>query len=352
MCKCPLHNHSKPEAKRWTRRRLLGAMSATPLLPLMAAAQDKRVNLGANGIVDVHAHFQPPSIRALNLPGPMNAWSLQQQLDDMDQAGVSRAMLSITTPGVPMTGTVAQKIARESNEYAAMLSRDEGERFGFFTAVPMDNIDTALEEIAYAFDSLGAHGVGLFTSYDNKWLGDSHFDPVFEELNRRGSVVYVHPTTAACCTRLIPEVADTLIEYGTDTTRAIASYVYRDAALRYPNVRMIWSHSGGTMPFLIERFDGADRQAEAQGHGKESFRDQIGRFYFDIAQASNPVATQALRSVVPMNKIVFGTDYPFRTSLDHVASLRAGSIFSPRELEALFHANVQAGLPELLQLIA
>ena len=81
---------------------------------------------------------------------------------------------------------------------------------------------------------------------------------LLEELNRRKAIVYVHPNTATCCTRLIPEVADTAIEFGTDTTRAIASYIYRGAAKRYPNVRMIWSHSGGTMPFLIERLMGKE----------------------------------------------------------------------------------------------
>ncbi len=350
MCNCPLHPRSPLASRPWSRRHLLGALSATALLPLLAGAQERAAATGASGIIDVHAHFQPPAIRALNLPGPMNAWTLQRQLDDMDQAGVSRAMLSITTPGVPLTGTQAAKIARESNEYAASLARDHGNRFGFFTAVPMDDLDAALKEIAYGFDTLGAHGVGLFTSYDGKWLGDPHFDPVFAELERRRSIVYVHPTTAACCTRLIAELADTLIEYGTDTTRAIASYVYRGAALRYPNVRMIWSHSGGTMPFLIERFDGADRTSAAQGHKVASFREQIARCYFDIAQASNAVATTALRAVVPMQKIVFGTDYPFRTSVEHVNSLHAAGVFNPQELEALFHGNVEQGMPELLRL--
>ncbi len=182
----------------------------------------------------------------------------------------------------------------------------------------MDDMDAAVNEVAYGFDVLKAQGVGLFTSYSGRWLGDAQFDPLFAELERRGAIVFVHPTSAACCTRLIPEVADTLIEYGTDTTRAIASYVYRGAARRFPNVRMIWSHSGGTMPYLIERFDGADRSPAAKAQAPDGFRASIARFWYDIAQSSNPVATRALRSVVPMEHIVFGTDYPFRSSLDHV----------------------------------
>ena len=336
-----------PNQNRWTRREALGALGAGVLLPVLreSRAADAR---SARNIIDVHAHYQPPAIRGLNLPGPMNAWDLQKQIDDMDAAGVTRAMLSVTTPGVPATGETGRRIARESNEYAARLSADHGHRFGSFTCVPMDDIDAALKEVAYGFDVLKAQGVGLFTSYAGRWLGDAQFDPLFAEFERRKAIVYVHPTSAACCTRLIPEVADTLIEYGTDTTRAIASYVFRGAARRFPNVRMIWSHSAGTMPYLIERFEGAERSEAAKAQMPDGFRASIGRFWYDIAQASNPVSTQALRSVVPMERIVFGTDYPFRTSLDHVRGLESGKVFQPHELDAIYRGNVGARLPELV----
>ncbi|HTY93565.1 MAG TPA: amidohydrolase family protein [Steroidobacteraceae bacterium] len=335
-----------PNRNAWTRREALGALGAALAVagPGRSGAADAA---SVRNIIDVHAHYQPPAIRALNLPGPMNAWDLQKQIDDMDAAGVTRALLSITTPGVPATGEASRRIARESNEYAAKLAADHGRRFGFFSCVPMDDPDAALQELAYGFDVLKAQGVGLFTSYAGSWLGDARFDPLFAELDRRGAVVFVHPTSAACCTRLMPEVADTLIEYGTDTTRAIASYVYRGAAHRFQKVRMIWSHSGGTMPYLIERFDGADRSPAAKAQAPEGFRASIARFWYDIAQSSNPVATRALRSVVPMERIVFGTDYPFRSSLDHVQGLERGGVFDRRELAGIYRGNLAASLPQL-----
>jgi predicted TIM-barrel fold metal-dependent hydrolase len=279
-----------PPKGQWTRRATLSALGAAAALPLLRASRAADAT-GVRNIIDVHAHYQPPAIRALNLPGPMNAWDLQKQIADMDAAGVTRAVLSVTTPGVPATGEAGRRIARASNEYAAQLGTDHGHRFGFFTCVPMDDMDAAVSEVAYGFDVLKAQGVGLFTSYSGHWLGDAQFDPLFTELERRGAIVFVHPTSPTCCTRLIPEVADTLIEYGTDTTRAIASYVYRGAARRFPNVRMIWSHSAGTMPYLIERFDGADRSPAARAQAPDGFRASIARFWYDIAQASNPVAT-------------------------------------------------------------
>jgi 6-methylsalicylate decarboxylase len=331
----------------FSRRHVMGGLTSTAMVSLWST-EVRAASPASRGIIDVHAHFQPPAIRNLNQPGPMNGWSLEKQIEDMDAAGVARALLSVTTPGVPATGDLARRIARETNEYAARLGADHGKRFGSFLCLPMDNLDAALAEVSHGFDSLRANGVCLFTSYTGRYLGDASFDPLFAELNRRKVVVYVHPTNAACCTRLIPEVPDTVVEYGTDTTRAIASYVYRGAARRFPDVKMIWSHSGGTMPHLIERFDFIDRSGQARQQAPDGFRASAARFWYDIAQASNPVATRALRTVVPMERIVFGTDYPFRTSLEHVRGLEDGKVFSRRELMALYHANVETRLPELV----
>jgi len=321
-------------------------LSAMAAAPSFGFAADSRK---AAPIIDVHAHFQPAVLKALNMPGPMAAWSLQKHLDDMGAAGVTRSMLSITTPGVPETGERARTLARGTNEDAAKLAADNGGKLGYFLALPMDNPDAALKEIEYGFDVLKAPGVGIFTSYGGEWLGDKRFDPVFEELNRRKAICYVHPNTANCCGRLIPEVADTIIEYGTDTTRAIASYVYRGAARRFPDVRMIWSHSGGSMPFLIERFDGADRGPAAKAQAPDGFRAAAARFFYDIAQSTAAIPSRALKQLVPVERIVFGSDYPFRTTLEHVKGLEAAKVYTPAEIKGIYAGNVGRFLPELLR---
>jgi predicted TIM-barrel fold metal-dependent hydrolase len=323
-------------------------MAASGVAWSLRASGANSASVGSDRIIDVHAHYYPPVLKALGLPSPMNAWSLQKHLEEMDAAGVTRSLLSLTTPGVTAKGDEGRKLTREANEYGAKICGEQRDKLGLFTYVQLDDLDGALSEIAYGFDVLKAQGVGLFTSYGNRWLGDPEFDPVFAELDRRKAVVYVHPTSAACCGRLIPGVFDTLIEYGTDTTRAIASFVYRGAARRFPNVRMVWSHSGGTMPYLIERFDGADRSEAAKAEAPEGFRAAAAKFFYDIAQASNPVATAALRKVIPVNHVVFGTDYPFRTPLEHVTALKAGGVFNRTELRGLFHGNVEQSLPELM----
>lgn len=329
-----------------SRRQVLVGLSALAASSMTRPAEPRRA--AASPIVDVHAHFQPDVLRALGMPGPMAAWSVQKHLDDMGAAGVTRSLLSVTTPGVPETGERARTLARGINEDAAKLAADH-RGLGYFLALPMDDPDAALKEIEYGFDVLKAPGVGLFTSYGDAWLGDQRFDPVFQELHRRKAVVYVHPDTANCCGRLIPEVADTLIEYGTDTTRAIASYIYRGAARRFPDVRMIFSHSGGTMPFLIERFEGADRGPAAKAQAPDGFRATAARFFYDIAQSTHAVPSQALRQLVPVNHIVFGSDYPFRTTLEHVQGLEAAGVYSAEELKGIHAGNVERFLPELMR---
>ena len=106
-----------------SRRSMMFGLSALAAAPsLLRGAEVRRA--GGAGIVDVHAHFQPNVLRALGMPGPMASWTLQKHLDDMAAAGVTRSLLSITTPGVPETGERARTLARGINEDAAKLAAD------------------------------------------------------------------------------------------------------------------------------------------------------------------------------------------------------------------------------------
>jgi predicted TIM-barrel fold metal-dependent hydrolase len=324
---------------------------------LAAAAGLAAVGAGAStsaatprNIVDVHAHFTPPTFRTAGIAqGPMAGWSVEKQYEEMDKAGVGRALLSITTPGVTVAGDAGVQLAREANDYGARIAADSKGRLGLFVYVHRpDQPEAALKDVEYGLDTLKANGVCLFTSYGGKYLGDAVYDPLFAELNRRKAVVYVHPTSGACCVRAVPTVPDTIVEFGTDTTRAITNYVYRGGARRFPDVKLIFSHSGGTMPFLIERYDFFDRSGQGKAAAPDGFRAEIAKFYFDIAQSANPVATRALREVVPASRIVFGTDYPYRTPIEHVQALEAAKVFDARELAGIYRGNLARDLGALL----
>jgi len=335
------------------RREFLTGMAALGMGVLLGRA-DTEAQMPATKPhrIDVHHHHTPPpylaAITARNITGPVRDWTPEKSLADMDQAGVATALTSITTPALRFLDDAdARKLARECNDYSAKLVAGGKGRFGMFAVMPMPHVDATLHEIAYALDTLKADGIGLLTSYGDKWLGDPAFAPVMEELNRRQAVVYTHPTTANCCGNLIPDVPDAIIEWGTDTTRTIASLVFSGTAARLRGVKFIFSHGGGTLPFLTERFvrlplinkDLAPRVPNGVEH-------ELKRFYYDTAQASHPYALTSLTRLIPISQIVFGTDYPYRTAADHVKGL-ADHGFTAGDLLAIDRDNALRLLPRL-----
>ena len=217
-----------------------------------------------------------------------------------------------------------------------------------FALLPMPHVSETLEEIAYALDVLKADGVAFMTNYDGKFLGDPAFAPVMDELHRRKATAYTHPNEPACCRNLATSVPSVIIEYGTDTTRTIASLIFSGTAARCRDINFIFSHAGGTVTALTERFNTqavALPQMKAAGFTADSVNAALRQFYFDTAQTSNLIAMGALRAMVPLSQIVFGTDNPYRTSQEHVRGLAA--IFTPAELAQIGRGNAQRILPRL-----
>jgi 6-methylsalicylate decarboxylase len=326
----------------------LALLSANALIPKGLSAAQAAVAFR----IDVHNHITPPSYAAELGPkhlisGQVQNWTVAKVLEDMDQAGVATAITSLAPPGVwNGDDAAARTLARKCNDEAARLVADHKGRFGMFVNLPMPDVQGTLREIEYGLDTLKADGVCMFTSYGDKWLGDPLFNPVFDELNRRNAVVYTHPKSANCCKNVLPNISDSEIEYGTDTTRAITQYVFGGTARRCPNVRMIFSHAGGTMPFLIERFVNLAKSPAWAAKLPQGFLPEATKFYYDTAQTANAAAMAALLKVVPVSQIVFGTDYPFRTAADHVKGLQECGMFTAKNLKEIGRDNAARLLPK------
>jgi len=141
------------------------------------------------------------------------SWTPEQAIAAMDKHSVATAVLSLTFPGVWFGDPqAAARTARRVNEYAADLARSHPGRFGRFAAIPLPDTEGGLREIEYVLGVLKADGIGLLTSYDDKWLGHAAYYAVLEELNRRKAVVFVHPTTPLCCRTLLPDLAPVVAE--------------------------------------------------------------------------------------------------------------------------------------------
>jgi predicted TIM-barrel fold metal-dependent hydrolase len=280
------------------------------------AAADQPTNHENAGCINVHHHFLPSVyMNAIEDKLAMgrgrqrsSSWSPAGDIEQMDLAGIALSIGSISIPGLWFgDADGSRRMARDWNEYAATVVRDHPGRFGFFAAIAPPDLDGSLIEIGYALDVLKADGIALMSSYDGRWLGDAAFLPVFTELNRRKAVVFVHP--AALPEAMTPTgIKSHVLEGPFDTTRTIFSLLSNGVLANCPEIRFIFAHGGGAVPYLAGR-------VATLSHGSgdmtpDRMRDLLGRLYFDTALVINEPALAALTTFCPHSRILLGTDSP------------------------------------------
>lgn len=344
------------------RRRFLVQFFATGFGALACSNVSRATLLRAPktkmGLIDVHHHFIPPFYFSENKeqiaaaaggrihPGYVN-WTLEKTLEVMDQQGVATAVLSLTTPGVWFgRAQAAAELARRVNEYAADLVRSHSRRFGFFAVIPLPDTKSSLREIEYALGILKADGLWLMTSYNDKWLGDADYEPVFDELNRRKALVFVHPTTGLCCRTLMPDINPIMLEIPQDTTRAITNLLFSGTLTKYKDIRFIFTHAGGDVPMVLGRMHqyAPKDVAEKLTHGIDY---EIKKLYYDIAGTAFRPAIAALTSIVPNSQILFGSDSPFIPLADTVKGFKELG-FIDADIQRICRDNALGLLPGLM----
>jgi 6-methylsalicylate decarboxylase len=271
-------------------------------------------------IVDMHHHILPDFFwEATNQKdAPVGgiappAWSRDSAIAFLDDAGIDVAITSISTPGVH-TGddSAARALARRCNELSAELVRDRPDRFGGFACLPLPDVQGSLIELEYALGHLKLDGAVLFSNSRGVYLGDARLRPVFDELQSRKALVFVHPNESPDPSARSLGLPNALIDFTADTTRAVAHLHYSNTFARTPDVKYVFSHAGGTIPYLAGRFGIVDEMgviggAEARDTAAETFR----RLYWDTALSWSDPVLRMLRSVVGMDQVVFGSDYPY-----------------------------------------
>jgi predicted TIM-barrel fold metal-dependent hydrolase len=326
----------------------LAAAGATALIPdILKGAQTRPSPTAPPHRIDVHYHGNSPgfiaAIKAHNTgqTALMN-WTPAKALEDMDRDGVATSIMSTSEPSVYFgDAAAARALARECNDYAARLVADHPTRFGMFATLPLPDVDGTLREIEYAFDTLKADGVCFMSSYEGKYLGDPMFAPVMDELNRRKAVAYTHPFRGAMI-NILPDNRALGITLSTETTVTIQSILYTGTATRCPDLRFIWSHGGGTAPYITGRLGaaiGPDGKPNANLAAMQ-------KFYYDTAQAFNEYTLPTFTKVVPMSHMLFGTDYPFAQA-GTVAKGLADYHFMPADLRAIERDNALELFPRL-----
>jgi predicted TIM-barrel fold metal-dependent hydrolase len=266
-----------------------------------------RENTPVSWRIDVHHHVVPPQYADDSMP--IKVPDTESQLNSMDNWRIRTAITSLTPRVVLKNLHRLRDVARTCNEFQARMVLEHPSRFGSFALLPLPDVDASLEEITYALDILHLDGVGLFSSVNDRYLGDPLFDPVFDELNRRNAVIFVHPTHCEAPTETNLKAPPFVVEYVFDTTRAIVNLIVTGTLKRYPDIRVIVAHGGGTVPFLAQRISMLEGHRHAQD--VTDVIPTLGALYYEIASATAGYALRSLQELVHPTHILWGSDLPF-----------------------------------------
>lgn len=332
-------------SRRDVLRGMAAAAAGTMLPASTLVAQSAR---SAPGPIDVHQHIGGAG-------GLGGDWSIQRVFDLMGKNGISTVIFSNAGSGDQLyAGTESGRtFARRFNENAAKIVSDHPKSFGFFAAIPFPDSDGSLKEIAYAYDTLKADGIGILSSIGDTYPGDAKFRPSWQEMNRRKAVTFTHPFVPKCCLSLFPAARDS-VERDFDTTRAFTNLLYTGTLAEFPEIRYIVNHSGATVPVLAGRIK--DRVPGAASTGAKLPTDgitpktpkgvfyELQKLYYECAHAAYAAPMAALRAFAPTSQLLFGTDYPAEDPASTLQELKRRNL-PPDVLRALYRGNAERLFP-------
>ena len=304
--------------------------------------------------IDVHCHMIPP-FWAKELADKFGKpswgtpdWSPESALALMDRLGIQTQILSLSSPALlGWEGEDRTAMCRRVNDYGAELAKAHPGRFGFFATLQLPDVEGAIAEMDRALDTLGAEGVVLLSSYHGTYLGDPTFTPLWEAMERRGAVLYIHPGEPKIDP--IPGTPAPVVDFVMDTTRMAVDMVAKGVMERYPSVKVILSHAGGFLPYAASRFKVLLHAFVTKDKSEEALLAEMKAFYLDTA-LSTPDGLPSLMAFAEPGHVLFGTDNPY-VSPDGLATftrhLDSYEGFAPGQLEAINRSNAEALFPRL-----
>jgi predicted TIM-barrel fold metal-dependent hydrolase len=304
--------------------------------------------------IDIHHHMLPPHLAAA-LAGhgvhaiggePVPAWEPRASLDIMDRSGIARAVLSAPIPLHFLDRKAAAAMASDTNRFAADCTRRWPSRFGYFASLPLPDVSAATAEAVSALDQHGAAGVTMLSNHAGLYQGDRQLDPLYEELDKRRAVAFIHPAvftagrypTQPSDGSPVPGIQPSQFEFAFDTTRTVANLLVNQIDPRFPGIQFVFTHSAACVPSVLHKLLDL-HTAEA-----EPASESAG---FTLTQHSPPPrqsSTPSPRSRPPPTSC-WGTDFPFgqeiglRYTLD---GIRNYPRFSDDDRTRVLTANAQS----------
>lgn len=305
--------------------------------------------------IDVHAHYVPEAYRQAlinhgqkgsesdGLPTP--TWTPESHLEMMDKLQISTALLSLASPHCHFGNNLeAAKLTRNINEYGASLVSNYSGKFKLLATLPLPDIDNSLREMAYALDTLCACGIKLPTNASGVYLGDEKLDPIFSELNRRKTVVVLHPVKPpSLLPNLLIDCPVAVIEYLMETTRTIVNLILNGTLQRYPNIKIVVPHGGALLTSLVDRLDGMKNLLQMKSdHKLPDIRESLSQMYFDLAGFPVPNQLQGLLHMTDASHLLYGSDWPYAFDtycLEQKNNLLNTDLLTADQKKSIFYDN-------------
>jgi len=318
------------------------------------------VSINSKRKIDVHAHYLPDGyademrkggvVKPDGMPGYPN-WSIELALETYEKYGIETGMLSISSPGVHYgDDAAARRLARKVNDAGAEAVTKHPKRFGLFAVLPMPDVDGSLEEIGYAMDTLHADGIGLKTNAHGIYLGDKKFDSIFDELNRRKAVIFIHPTSPSCWQQCAMGYPAPMLEFPFETARAVTNLIFSGTLERCPDISVIIPHNGGTVPILAGRISAVGAALRLGPPGARDAMTYLRRLYYDTAMSGTGLSIASMLQLIDSSHVVYGSDWPWyraEQGLETNRQIEESKFFSDPDRDAIYRDNALKLLPRL-----
>ena len=313
--------------------------------------------------IDIQHHYLPPAyLRAVGtgpigetlVSGQSPDWTPEISLEAMDRNGIDHAVMSLSAPGFHFFNPrAAAALCADSNRYGSDLHLAHPERFTFFASLPLPHVEAALAELDTALALPGSVGVTLLTNHGGRYLGDPAFRPLMAELDRRAATVFVHPADVSG-QRPLPHLPAATLEFPFDTTRAITDLLFSSTLNDFHNIKFIFSHAGGTLPFLADRISRLERRPDLAAKVPGGALAALKKLNFDVALSAGPSTLKSLLNFVPPSQVVFGSDFPFagEDTMSATVRLLSGAGLGDEALAAINSGTALALLPRLSALLS
>lgn len=319
-------------------------------------------------VVDFHNHFYPPEYLqaiqtgpsdvkvtfdadknpVLHYPGDYNI-AVRGHRDIafretvVARAGVTIQVLSLTTPGTHVEKPArAAALAQIVNDALASIARDRPSRFTALATLPLNDPVASAKELERALGTLGMRGAMLFGNVNGTALSDQRYWPLYEVANSHKAVLFIHPTFPVGVEAMMDYGLMPLLGFTFDTTLAAAKLVFSGVVERFPRIRWVLAHLGGTIPYLAERLDRGFRAfKEARKDISRPPSSYLKTFYYDTVNF-DPKALRLAIDFAGVDHVLAGSDYPHQIgSLERMLESINELGLAARDREGILGANAK-----------